>query len=104
MSVLKEVLIEELDRIKKNIDSYESLLLSLPRGYLFEQIINGKPSCYRKHSEGPMIVSQYIGASESDEAKKTYADYRERKRIENNLRMMRKEEDKLVKALRHYGS
>ena len=51
-----------------------------------------------------MIVSEYIGASESDEAKKAYADYRERKRIENNLRMMRKEEDKLVKALRHYGS
>ena len=57
MSVLKGVLIEELDRIKKNIDSYESLLLSLPRGYLFEQIINGKPYCYRKHREGSMIVS-----------------------------------------------
>ena len=104
MSVLKEVLIEELDRIKKNIDSYESLLLSLPKGYLFEQTINGKLYCYRKHREGSMIVSEYIGASESDEAKKAYADYRERKRIESNLRMMRKEEDKLVKALRHYGS
>ena len=70
MSVLKEVLIEELDRIKKNIDSYESLLLSLPKGYLFEQTINGKPYCYRKHREGSVIVSEYIGASESDEAKK----------------------------------
>ena len=95
---------EELDRIKKNIDSYESLLLSLPRGYLFEQTINGKPYCYRKHREGSAIVSEYIGASESDEAKKAHADYRERKRIESNLRIMRKEEDKLVKALRHYGS
>ena len=104
MSVLKEVLIEELDRIKKNIDSYESLLSSLPRGYLFEQTINGKPYCYRKHREGSEIVSEYIGASESDEAKKARVDYQERKRIENNLRVLRKEEDKLVKALRHYGS
>lgn len=104
VSVLKEVLIEELDRIKKNIDSYESLLLSLPKGYLFEQTINGKPYCYRKHREGSVIVSEYIGTSESDEAKKAHADYRERKRIESNLRIMRKEEDKLVKALRHYGS
>ena len=104
MSVLKEVLIEELDRIKKNIDSYEFLLSSLPKGYLFEQTINGKPYCYRKHREGSMIVSEYIGASESDEAKKAHVDYRERKRIESNLRIMRKEEAKLVKALRHYGS
>lgn len=98
MSVLKEVLIEELDRIKKNIDSHESLLLSLPRGYLFEQTINGKPYCYRKHREGSEIVSEYIGASESDEAKKAHADYQERKRIENNLRVLRKEEDKLAEV------
>ena len=104
MSVLKEVLIEELDRIKKNIDSYESLLSSLPRGYLFEQTINGKPYCYRKHREGSKIQSEYIGASESEKAQKAHADYQERKRIESNLRVLRKEEAKLVKALRHYGS
>ena len=103
MSALEGVLKEELERIRNNIGSCESLLASLPKGYLYEQIIGGKPYCYRKHREGSEIVSEYIGASESDEAKKAHADYQERKRIENNLRVLRKEEDKLVKALRHYG-
>ena len=103
MSVLKEVLKEELARLKKNVDSYESLLFALPKGYIFEQIINDKSYCYRKRREGNRIVSEYIGSSESDEANKARADYLERKRIENNLRSLRKEEARLLKALRHYG-
>lgn len=103
MSVLKGVLLEELNRVRKNINSYESLLSSLPKGCLIEQRIHGKAYCYRKRREGSLVLSEYIGASESAEAKKAHEDYLERKRIEKNLRALKKEEARLVKALRHYG-
>ncbi|MBR4275266.1 MAG: hypothetical protein IKQ34_04580 [Bacilli bacterium] len=103
MSVLEGVLKEELERIQRNIASYESLLASLPKGYLFEQRLKSKIYCYRKRREGDKIVSEYVGPIGSAEAKKAVEDYEQRKRIDKNLRMMRKEEARLVKALRHYG-
>lgn len=103
MSVLEGVLKEELERIQRNIASYESLLASLPKGYLFEQRLKSKIYCYRKRREGDKIVSEYVGPLGSPEAKKAVEDYEQRKRIDKNLRMMRKEEARLVKALRHYG-
>ena len=103
MSVLENVLKEELERIQRNIASYESLLASLPKGYLFEQRLKSKIYCYRKRREGDKIVSEYVGPIGSPEAKKAVEDYEQRKRIDKNLRMMRKEEARLVKALRHYG-
>ena len=103
MSILEGVLKEELERLQNNIRSYEAVLASLPKGYLFEQQIGGKPYCYRKYREGQKIKSEYIGPVGSDETKKAHEDYLERKRIEANLRAMRKEEARLTKALRHYG-
>ena len=103
MSVLEGVLKEELERIQRNIISYQSLLASLPKGYLFEQRLKSKVYCYRKRREGDKIVSEYVGPVDSPEAKKAAEDYEQRKRIDKNLRMMRKEEAKLIKALRHYG-
>lgn len=103
MSVLEGVLKEELERIQRNIASYESLLASLPKGYLFEQRLKSKIYCYRKRREGDKIVSEYVGPLGSPEAKKAVEDYEQRKRIDKNLRMMRKDEARLVKALRHYG-
>ena len=103
MSILEGVLKEELERIQKNINSYERALADLPKGYLFNQKINGQLYCYRKRREGDKIVSTYIGPAESDEAKKASAEYSERKRIEGNLRSLKKEEARLLKVLRHYG-
>ena len=103
MSILEGVLKEELERIKKNINSYELVLEDLPKGYIFNQKVNGRLYCYRKRREGDKIVSIYIGPAESDEAKKALIDYLERKRIESNLRSLRIEKDRLLKALRHYG-
>lgn len=103
MSVLEGVLKEELERIQRNIASYESLLLSLPKGYLSEQRLKSKVYCYRKRREGKRILSEYIGPAGSPDAKKAVEDYEQRKRIEKNLRLMRKEEARLLKALRHYG-
>ena len=103
MSILEGVLKEELERLQNNIRSYEAVLATLSKGYLFEQQIGGKPYCYRNYRRGEKIISEYVGPVGSEEAKKAHEDYAERKRIEVNLRTMRKEEARLIKALRHYG-
>lgn len=103
MSILEGILKEELERLQNNIRSYEAVLATLSKGYLFEQQIGGKPYCYRKYRRGEKIISEYVGSVGSEEAKKAHEDYLERKRIEANLRAMRKEETRLIKALRHYG-
>lgn len=102
MSVLENVLKEELERIQRNIASYESLLASLPKGYLFEQRLKLKVYCYRKRREGDKIVSEYVGPISSPKAKKAVEDYEQRKRVQNNLRALKKEKAKLIKAIRHF--
>ena len=67
MSILEGVLVEELERIRKNIVSYESLLNQLPKGYLSIQILGGKQYAYRKKREGKRIVSEYLGPVGSPE-------------------------------------
>ena len=104
MSILEGVLREELERTQKNIASYESTLLSLPRGYVFEQKIGDKSYCYRKYRDGNSIVSVYVGPSGSEEAKQALLNYKERKRLTENIRNLRKEEERLIKSLRHYGN
>ena len=104
MSVLEGVLLEELERIKRNIASYNSILSSLPKGYIFMQEINGNSYCYRKHRENGKIISEYLGPNGSDIVKEAQSNYLERKRVEANLRILRKDEKRLIKALRHYGN
>lgn len=103
MSILEGVLAEELERIQRNIASYESLLNQLPKGYLSIQLFGGKQYAYRKKRQGKRILSEYLGPVGSPEYAKAQSDYQERKRVEANLREMRQEEKKLRKALRHYG-
>ena len=103
MSILKGVLKEELEREQKNIVAYQEMLSRYKKGYIFSQEINGKNYCYRKFREGNKIISEYIGLEGSNEAIKAREDYKERKRIESNLRKLKKEEQKLIKALKHYG-
>ena len=104
MSILEGVLQEELQRLRANIDAYEEKLSALPKGYLYVQTKNGHAYCYRKWREGNKILSNYLGEDGSPEADQARADYSERKRIESALRKLRKEETRLVKALRHYGN
>lgn len=103
MSILEGVLKEELDREQKNIIAYQEMLSSYKKGYIFCQNIKGKNYCYRKYREGNKIISEYIGLENSKEAIEAKENYKERKRIEANLKKLRKEEQKLIKALKHYG-
>ena len=103
MSILEGVLKEELQRQQSNIVAYAEKLSELPKGYLYIQCVNGRRYCYRKWREGNKVLSSYIGEAESEEAEKAKRQYEERKRIAANLRELKKEEQRLKKALRHYA-
>ncbi len=104
MSILEGVLKEELERQQKNIAAYNEMLSKFKKGYIFNQTIKGKIYSYRKYREGNKIISKYIGLANSNEAIKAKNEYNERKRIKSNLIILKKEEAKLIKALRHYGN
>jgi len=103
MNVLKGVLEEELKRNLRNQKKYEEMLLKLPKGSIYISNRNGKEYIYRKNREGDKVVNQYVCAlsnikmaNEEKEKSKDYA------RISNNLKISKKEELKLRKALKAY--
>ena len=98
MSIIQGVLLEEIERLQKNIAHYESMLLSLPRGTIF---IKNK-YVYRKRKDNGVVISTYLGKIEQDSVKKEIEKSREFKRIKSNLITAKKELAKLRKAYKSY--
>jgi len=103
MSLLKSVLEEELERNLRNQKNYKEMLLKLPKGSIYISERNEKKYMYRKNRVGEKIVNKYIcslsneiKASEERQKSEDYA------RISNNLKISKKEEVKLRKALKAY--
>ncbi len=103
MSVLKSVLEEELKRNLRNQKMYKEMLLKLPKGSIYISERKGKKYMYRKNRIGEKIVNKYI-CSLSDENKARVESQKsdEYARISNNLKISKKEEVKLRKALKVY--
>ena len=64
MSILMDLLEEELDRLDRQKAAYEADLKQLPKGYISKKNIRGKVSYYLQHRDGQQIKSKYI--SEKD--------------------------------------
>lgn len=60
MSILEQVLIEELERNKNFIDLAEKEISQLPLGYISKKRINSKTYYYHQWREGEKIKSKYI--------------------------------------------
>lgn len=103
MSILENVLKEELERVESHISSYEEMLLDMPKGYISIVKISGKHFAYLKWREGNKIKSKYIGLEGSEEELAARGVYFERKRIEANLKKSKEEEKKLRKVLSSYA-
>ncbi len=103
MSILKSVLEEELARNLRNQKSYEEILSKLPKGSLYISNRNGKKYMYRKNRLGNKIVNKYIcslsNVERAEEERKKSEEY---VRVVNNIRIARKEEKRLRKALKAY--
>jgi len=103
MSLLKNVLEEELKRNLRNQKKYKEMLLKLPKGSIYISKRNGKKYMYRKNRVGKKIVNKYIcSLSNENKASEERQKSEEYARISNNLKISKKEEVKLRKALKAY--
>ena len=103
MSVLNSVLLEEIERLERNISEYQKILSSLPRGSIFIRKIGGSSYAYRKRKENGKIVSEYLGNIDSDEAKRQIELSEEYKRIKSNIKIGNEELMKIRKAYHFYA-
>ena len=101
-SVLKGVLIEELERNLQKQRVFSNELAKYPKGSLAIVRIHGDQYLYRKYRDGKRIISIYIGPINSDEAKKAYADRDKYLKLKQDIKDLQEEEKKLRKAIEIY--
>lgn len=97
MSILMEVLKEELDRLDRQQEAYERDLQELPKGYISKKNIRGKVCHYLQRRDGEKVVSKYISA---DELPKLEVQVARRKQLEASLRRVKEDQKKLRKVLK----
>ena len=102
MSVLKNVLIEEKERLEKNIVAYFDLLSKLPKGSIFVRHIGKHAFVYRNLRLKNHVRSIYLGKKGMPKVEEQILLRKEYMRIKSNLRLANEELKKLGKALKVY--
>ena len=102
MAIIQGVLLEEMDRLEKNIKHYQEMLNSLPRGSIFIRKVGQSSFAYRKWKENGKVISEYLGNINNDRVKKEIELSRDYKRISNNIRIAKIELIKLRRAYKAY--
>ena len=97
MSILMEILQEELDRLERQEAAYSADLQELPKGYISKKNIRGKESYYLQYRDGQKIRSQYVSAKDLPELEEQI---RRGKRLKESLRRVKDDQKKLRKVLR----
>ena len=101
-SVLKGVLIEELERNLQKQRVFSNELAKYPKGSLVVVKIHGDKYLYRKYRDGDKIISIYVGPINNEEAKKAYADREKHLKLKQDIKDLKEEEKKLRKAIDIY--
>lgn len=100
VNIIKDTLIEELDRNMRSRRAYELECEKLPRGSVSMRKRGKKMYCYLKFREGSRIVTEYVGAADKvqDELCRQIS---RRKELEAVIKRLKREEQFIEKALRH---
>ena len=101
-SVLKGVLIEELERNLQKQRVFSNELAKYPKGSLVAVKVHGDKYLYRKYRDGVKIVSIYVGPFKSEKAKKAYEDRDKYIKLKQDIKDLKEEEKKLRKAIEIY--
>ncbi len=97
MSILMDVLQEELDRLDWQEGVYKAELQELPRGYISKKNIRGRVSYYLQYREGEKIVSRYIS---SEDVPNIEVQVKRRKQLEDSIRRVKEDRKKLRRVLK----
>lgn len=97
MSVLLEVLQEEMNRLIRHQEACEADLLELPKGYISRKNIRGRQSYYLQYREGGKIISKWVS---TDQLQDLEEKIQRRKHLEETLRCIKEDRKRLNRALR----
>ena len=103
MTVLESVLIEEINRLEKNISVHESYLKQFPRGTIFIRQMGRSSFAYRKRKENGLVVTEYLGNVNNEEVKQQISLSVKYKKVKSDISFLKKELVKLKKAYRAYN-
>ncbi len=69
MSVIKDVIKEEYNRLNSLVELYDQKISAFPKGSLSIKKRNGHPYCYRAYRDQGKVKFVYLGKPDSPEAK-----------------------------------
>lgn len=97
MSVLMDVLEEELDRLNRQEVLYKAALKEVGKGYISKKVIRGRVSYYLQWRDGQKIVCKHISREVLPDVE---AQIQHRKQLEASLRRVKEDRKKLRKVLK----
>ena len=95
MSIIKGVLEEEYERLKRMEIAYSSKINELPKGSIQIKTIKGRKYAYLMRREGKIVVSQYLNSNEN-QMNVLRKQIEQRKKFEKEIRQIR-EDFKVIK-------
>jgi len=99
MSIIKGVLEEEYERLKRMEIAYNRKLNELPKGSIQMKMIKGRKYAYLVRREGKRVVSQYL---KSDESQMIIlrGQIEQRKKFEKEIRLIQEDFKIIQKVIR----
>ncbi|MDD4146771.1 MAG: hypothetical protein PHS83_06765 [Clostridia bacterium] len=97
MSMVKNLLKDELERLKRMEIAYQKKVNELPKGVIVEKQIYGKKYPYLQRRQGNKVISIYLKHDDVDIIMKQV---KERKSHEKSLKNIKEDIDFIKRALR----
>lgn len=99
MSIIKGVLEEEYERLKRMEIAYSSKINELPKGSIQIKTIKGRKYAYLVHREGRKVVSRYLNSDEN-QMNLLRRQIEQRKKFVKEIRLIQEDFKIIKKAIR----
>jgi hypothetical protein len=86
MSIVKDILRDERNRLVLLKDQIEEQILSLPKGSLSRKKRNNRFYYYLAYRKGDKVIFKYVGKDNSPEIASLEQDIKKRRKLEKRLR------------------
>lgn len=101
MSILKDVLIDEYERLKSLGEWYKQEIVSLPKGSISLKKRKNREYLYINYRKKSKVKSDYVGLASSEKAIDVANKIKQRKNHEQELKVVKQDLKELERAL--YG-
>lgn len=101
-NIIRDTLVEELERNERSQVLYEREISALPRGSVSVRMRRGRPYCYLKFRDGDKVVTKYVGPEDKvgDDLR---CSVERRRSLQDVLRRLKRERAFIERALgRHH--